>query len=81
MIILKLWMSYRIGVLPKEAPEIQITECRRAFYAGAQALFGFIGENITQTPKSGPSQVDINTVNQVHEELQAFCKLVVEGKA
>jgi hypothetical protein len=31
----KEWESYRRSVLPATAPEIQITECRRAFYAGA----------------------------------------------
>lgn len=41
------WESYLNVVLPKNAPQIQVTECRRAFYAGAQAMmtvFTSIGE-------------------------------------
>lgn len=80
MIILQLWMRYRVGAIPPNAPPIQIRDTRRAFYAGAKALFNFIGQNITQTPKSGPSQVDINTVNHINKELEAFCELVADGK-
>lgn len=29
------WESYRDGVLPKDAPQVQVDECRKAFYAGA----------------------------------------------
>jgi hypothetical protein len=29
------WQSYRDQVIPPNAPEIQLLECRRAFYAGA----------------------------------------------
>lgn len=32
------WDSYRREVLPSTAPQVQIVECRRAFYAGAAAL-------------------------------------------
>lgn len=32
------WESYRAEVLPEDAGLVQITECRRAFYAGAQAM-------------------------------------------
>lgn len=34
------WNSYMRGVIPKDAPRVQIQECRRAFYAGAQAAMG-----------------------------------------
>jgi hypothetical protein len=30
--------SYRKAVIPADAPLVQVVECRRAFYAGAQAL-------------------------------------------
>lgn len=29
------WETYRDGVLPKNSPQVQIDECRKAFYAGA----------------------------------------------
>jgi hypothetical protein len=34
----KQWRSYRARVVPADAPAVQVVECRRAFYAGAQAL-------------------------------------------
>lgn len=36
--ILNQWDSYKSDVLPKNAPPIQIKECRMAFYAGAKSL-------------------------------------------
>lgn len=32
------WASYRERVVPAEAGEVQVQECRRAFYAGARAI-------------------------------------------
>lgn len=32
------WESYQNEVLPRDAPEIQVTETQRAFYAGAGSL-------------------------------------------
>jgi hypothetical protein len=40
----KQWLTYRHVVLPKDAPPIQISECRRAFYAGAEGLLSEILE-------------------------------------
>lgn len=33
------WASYQLQVVPVEAPQVQREECKRAFYAGAQAMF------------------------------------------
>ena len=33
------WSSYQAEVVPAEAPDVQREECKRAFYAGAQAMF------------------------------------------
>ncbi len=41
------WETYRDGVLPKESLQVQIDECRKAFYAGAfshHAITTGIGE-------------------------------------
>lgn len=37
-----MWQSYADQVLPRDAPTIQRVECRRAFYAGAQAFLGLM---------------------------------------
>jgi hypothetical protein len=36
------WRNYRNRVIPKSAPEIQILESRRAFYAGASAMLAAV---------------------------------------
>lgn len=33
------WASYQADVIPAAAPKVQREECKRAFYAGAQAMF------------------------------------------
>jgi len=33
------WASYQAEVVPADAPEVQREECKRAFYAGAQAMY------------------------------------------
>lgn len=38
------WKSYERDVVPAEAQSVQREECRRAFYAGAQASFGLVIE-------------------------------------
>jgi hypothetical protein len=36
------WVGYRMMVLPPDAPQVQIDECRMAFMAGSQHLFSSI---------------------------------------
>jgi hypothetical protein len=36
--IADIWASYRDQVLPHDAPQAQLVECKRAFYAGAAAI-------------------------------------------
>lgn len=38
--------TYRAQVLPAEASDVQVTECRRAFYAGAYFLLMNVAHNI-----------------------------------
>ncbi len=32
------WRTYKDRVIPRDAPSIQMIECRRAFFAGAAAI-------------------------------------------
>lgn len=34
-VLARAWESYRAKVLPPDAPDVQVVETRRAFYAGA----------------------------------------------
>jgi hypothetical protein len=36
------WQSYQRAVVPPDAPMVQSEECRRAFYAGAWAMYWLI---------------------------------------
>lgn len=64
------WASFRVLVIPANAPQIQIDECRMAFMAGAQHLFGSI-MNILD-PDLEPSVADMKKMGLIDEELKAF---------
>lgn len=40
------WASYLAEVIPPEAPAVQVEECKRAFYAGAQGMFALVMEAV-----------------------------------
>lgn len=46
-----MWRTYARNVLPPDAPTVQHTECRRAFYAGAWALFWAVKEKADNLPE------------------------------
>ena len=76
--VLEEWNSYRTTLLDGASP-IQIQECRRSFYAGAQALFFMIINGLT--PGSEPEPADLEMLDQITEELKEFASDVFEGKA
>jgi hypothetical protein len=72
------WESYRTQVLPKDAPPIQIMECRRAFYAGSEAFFRCVFDVSGDDVSEDAGAEYLETLNQ---ELQAFGRDVGAGKA
>jgi hypothetical protein len=72
------WESYRTQVLPKHAPPIQIMECRRAFYAGAEAFFRCVFDVSGADVSEDAGAEYLETLNQ---ELQRFGHDVANGKA
>jgi hypothetical protein len=64
------WLSYRIVVVPDDAPEIQIEESRRAFFAGAQHLFGSIMQMLE--PDAEPTEADLRRMSSINDELDAY---------
>lgn len=70
------WDKYARDVLPKEAPEVQRVECRRAFYAGGAALFYAIlsgvgrGEQVTDA--------EIALLDGIKDELEAYAREIAE---
>ncbi len=66
--------SYRRDVIPNNAPPVQIEECRRAFFAGAVALYGLMMAGLSSAP--GVTQDDMSFMADVDAELRAFPKSV-----
>lgn len=56
------WSRYRDGVLPADAGQAQVFETKRAFYAGAMALWG----------AALASPRDLETIAALRLELDAF---------
>lgn len=68
------WATYNAAVLPKDAPEIQRTECRLAFYAGAQAALMLMA-NVPESEAAG-----IAYLQGLHDECRQFAKDYAAGK-
>lgn len=64
------WSSYREMVIPKDAPEVQINECRQAFFAGAVILMAKIMRSLD--PGDEPSDADMQRMADIQDELDAF---------
>jgi hypothetical protein len=75
------WRSYAEAVIPVDAPEIQHTEMRRAFYAGASALLGGMMAMLDPDPDTEPTAADMKKMNAVRKELDDFHRHVRQGRA
>ncbi len=78
------WVGYQLAVLPPNAPQIQIDECRQAFMAGAQHLFHSIMSILD--PGADPTDADLRKMDLIDKELTAFydhmmLKLKPEGSS
>lgn len=66
------WVGLRITAIPADASEVQLSEMRKAFFAGAQHLFGSIMSFLDSDREPTPN--DLRRMTLVHEELEAFVK-------
>ncbi len=64
------WNSYRREVIPADAPQVQIVESRKAFFAGAVALLGTIMNGLTAGPNSTPQ--DEQMMLDISSELRDY---------
>lgn len=69
MKIAPMWNAYLREVIPAAAPDVQRTECRRAFYAGAQAMYSLM---VADLPEDGDDAEA--HLRELHEELAAFLR-------
>jgi hypothetical protein len=73
------WDSYRIFVLPNDAPAVQIQECKRAFFAGAEGLMRVVMSALDPTLE--PTANDLKAMEEIQRELSNFAEAVKAGKA
>lgn len=72
------WRSYRANVMPGRIPAVQEIECKRAFYAGAHALFAEVIK-AAEAPETEDQQVA--RMDAIKSELEEFAAAVARGEA
>lgn len=73
------WDQFARTILPKGAPEVQRVETRRAFYAGAGAMFGLLTGGLDADHE--PTDLDVAYVESLSVEIQAFAAALARGEA
>jgi hypothetical protein len=63
-------ITNRVVVMAPNAPQVQIDECRIAFMAGAQHLFGSI--MAIMDPEAEPTEADLKKMDLIDRELRTF---------
>lgn len=71
------WEDYRAKVIPPTAPPVQITETRRAFYAGFAAAFGMMDDISNSLSEDAACAV----FDSLETEMVEFAASVVKGEA
>lgn len=64
------WQAFEFLCGLQNAPTIQKREMRRAYFAGAQHLFAVLLNTLDSDRE--PTAADLNRVDLVHKELEAF---------
>lgn len=70
MIIGNAWNEYQEGILPADASEVQINECRAAFYAGAFSAITGLMMVLDGSPDA--SDADMQAAQGMMEEFTAY---------
>lgn len=74
------WFTYHAQVLPPNVSDVQVRETRKAFYAGAQALYALLMNQLS-SEEAGHVGVekDMQLLSEVDKELKWFCSDVQKG--
>lgn len=73
------WTEYRTKVIPNDASAVQLTESRRAFYAGAWAFYSLMMNNFDEGTDETPR--DLELMRKLDTELREFKTRVSKGWA
>jgi hypothetical protein len=66
------WLHYRAMVIPADASEIQVTESRQAFFAGAAILFTALTHPDVLDPGLEATDNDLMKMADLQAEIDAF---------
>ncbi len=72
------WQGYVDNVLPKNAPSMQIRECRMAFYAGAWAFYQ-LQMTHAALANDQPDEVGMDFMKELEAEMRAFAASMPRG--
>ena len=78
-VIEEAWQQLAKAVYPASVSRVQYTECRRAFYAGANALLTILASRLS--PDKEPTAEDAKIMEGIEEEFIQYAKDLQEGKA
>jgi hypothetical protein len=73
------WRSLAEMAIPLDAPDRQRQEMRRAFYAGAQAFFVALLQDLD--PCKGVTGADESRLQSISDEINGFARDVIAGRA
>jgi hypothetical protein len=73
--LLEAWNSYRAQVIPADASPVQLTECKRAFFAGAGSVWSLY----VAAAEKPPHLPDPQILESIDTELRQFLARVKAG--
>jgi hypothetical protein len=72
------WSSFAALVVPKDAPAVQVTEMRRAFYAGAEAMMRI---NCAIGERRISEEAGMQILDGCMDEMKRFALQIAQGTA
>lgn len=73
------WEDFEKRIIPKTAGPIQRQEMKRAFYGGAGTMFGLLSTGFDKD--EDPTEIDLDYMTNIHNELRVFQRDIEEGRA
>jgi hypothetical protein len=67
------WVGLKMLSIPENAPAIQVSEMRNAFFCGAQHLFASIMTVLE--PDADPTDADLKRMDLIDKELKEFIRV------
>jgi len=64
------WVAFRHLVIAKDAPDVQVSEMRLAFFAGAEHVFSSMIAFMEEGEE--PTEKDLKRMDQLHAELERY---------